>query len=333
MTAKTKNMLKALMLSVLAISIFSTGFVLLNSAVFSAALENVEPADSSSEVLGNDDEHPLRIANDVLNVNFTVPDEPIRFGSFSPPNIYVVEMPAKMTSADETSADEEKPTGVLSAEEAALIGAEYLWDMFGADLDGMTFEMRYTQFDLYTRDYWMGNVIKLDEIGQNMRDYNYTFALDALTGERVEIWHFRMCDWISPEVNVLLSNLAVHDPETLERLWEETGRLPLSVDAVIPVENLGRIVAQRHFNNTELVQVYLPRSDVNNSYAVWDIIFEINAAGDLVAAPRSFNVIAVDDTGREISITLAVHESTLVLEGISSKFNDFVPGVHQVGDP
>ena len=328
MTTKTKNLLKGLLVSVLILSLFSTGFVLLNSAVFSAALENVEPADNSSEVLGNDDEHPLLITNDVLKVNLIPPDVPIQFGSLSLPDIHIVEMPAKMASADE-----EKPLGALSAEEAAFIGAEYIWDMFGADLDGMTFEMRYTQLDSHTRDYWMGDVIELDEIGQNMRDYNYTFALDALTGERVEIWHFRMCDRISPEVNVLLSNLAVHDPETLERLWEETGRLPLSVDVVPPVEYLGKIFAQRHFNNTELERVYLPRCATNNSYAVWDIVHKMNAAGDLVAVPRSFNVIAVDDTGREISITLAVHESTLVLEGISSKFNDFVPSVYQVGDP
>ncbi|NLK52525.1 MAG: hypothetical protein GX295_08795 [Syntrophomonadaceae bacterium] len=72
----------------------------------------------------------------------------------------------------------DKPTAKdMSAEEAAELGAQNLWRLFGVNMDGKTVEMTYRPATaVQPRAEWMGSVT-FDE------NLDYWFVVDAITGE------------------------------------------------------------------------------------------------------------------------------------------------------
>jgi DUF4097 and DUF4098 domain-containing protein YvlB len=67
-------------------------------------------------------------------------------------------------------------------EEAANIGAEYIFEMTGERIDGKTVDMQYAVWPHSSRTYWIGNVFETQE-----DQLLYTFTIDAVTGEWVDI--------------------------------------------------------------------------------------------------------------------------------------------------
>ncbi len=52
----------------------------------------------------------------------------------------------------------DKNTEALSPEEAAVIGARYIWDVYGESIDGKIVAMQYNGDTGRTRPYWIGTV-------------------------------------------------------------------------------------------------------------------------------------------------------------------------------
>jgi hypothetical protein len=98
---------------------------------------------------------------------------------------------------------------VMSPEEAAQIGALYVWDMTGESIDGKTVKMLYSAPQFSSKAYWYGTVANsasdLNFPQYTAADYDrmaaegvsppkadasgllYDFCIDALTGESVSI--------------------------------------------------------------------------------------------------------------------------------------------------
>jgi hypothetical protein len=67
----------------------------------------------------------------------------------------------------------------MPAKDAAEIGAQDIWKLFGADLNGKTIEMSYNQVtDTQLRAQWQGEI----NIKKNL---SYWFTVDAITGENL----------------------------------------------------------------------------------------------------------------------------------------------------
>lgn len=65
----------------------------------------------------------------------------------------------------------------MSAEDAAELGAQDIWKLFGVDMNGKTIEMRYSAVSsVQPRANWEG-VVTFD------KNLNYWFTVDAITGE------------------------------------------------------------------------------------------------------------------------------------------------------
>lgn len=80
----------------------------------------------------------------------------------------------------------EKPVGILDVEEAAMIGASYIWDVLGINIDGKVLDISYTHPPGLNRSYWHAL------IAENKEDFErgqfvLSFMIDAFTGERVDI--------------------------------------------------------------------------------------------------------------------------------------------------
>lgn len=75
----------------------------------------------------------------------------------------------------------------ISADEAAELGAQYLWDMFGIDLEGKVIQMTYYTDPSRAIPYWDGNVFDSEaqlEDDNAFPEVEYTFSIEAITGAR-----------------------------------------------------------------------------------------------------------------------------------------------------
>lgn len=80
------------------------------------------------------------------------------------------------------------PPSVMSMEDAAQIGARYIWDVFGESIDGMYVVMFHTNWVGHIRQHWGGNVF-LTEATEPF-DPSFFFLIDSSTGERIDISYF-----------------------------------------------------------------------------------------------------------------------------------------------
>lgn len=81
----------------------------------------------------------------------------------------------------------ETPTSKdLTAEEAAELGAQMLWELYGADLEGAYVFMGYIAgTDTFNRPFWSGDVRFTKD--RKPSDFCYTFSIDAVTGDRFNV--------------------------------------------------------------------------------------------------------------------------------------------------
>lgn len=93
---------------------------------------------------------------------------------YKKPNIQIVENEV-MRSTNENA---------ISASEAAEIGAEYLWDMFEADLDGKVMYMSFTTDPSRAIGYWGGDVYDNKDDIKKPVSSEYGFSIEGVTGER-----------------------------------------------------------------------------------------------------------------------------------------------------
>ena len=99
----------------------------------------------------------------------TLPPRP-NLADFIAPTLTVSEDPAATLPAD---------ADALSPEDAAQIGAKYIWAMFGESIDGTLVHMSYMHLEWSARSYWRGTVI--DNVFY--KPLLFEFEIDAVTGE------------------------------------------------------------------------------------------------------------------------------------------------------
>jgi len=256
---KSKGLWLTAAASALSIALFSALYLGINAWAFSEAADKTEiiPAsDISAVVTADEDQSP--------------PDR------FQQPALTVLDTTEHYTRCENS----------ISPEEAAQIGAEYIWEMFDEAIDGMTVEMFYTFFPSSTRSYWHGNVTEDGE-------YRFFFSLDAITGERIDISRA-----VYPSVEI--DKDLVYDYETAMRVSE--GYAAQSDDFFAIAEKYAR----KHFNNTEVKSV------------------EFEFAGSRYPGMSSVVFAVTDETGREATVVIDFY--TRQMTSLSTQFNDIVPG-------
>ena len=218
-----------------------------------------------------------------------------------------------------------KSPNALTAEEAAELGAQYIWEVMGESIDGATVELYYLSFPSSTRPYWYGNVIVgtrmemlqnpvIGEDGQYVLDkdgyilmqdyqefeveeYSFYFILDGVTGERVSI---HRC--ILPEIRMMDPN-RLPTPKTQQEVDAENAQFRAMSGQY---QQLVEEYAQKHFNNTKVVSV-----EYELGFSRFDGISQLL-------------FIAIDETGREANITFDINNKQMI--GLCTQGNDIVPG-------
>jgi len=304
-----KEIAKMAAVSAFAIGIFSAALIGANNLAFAAATNGTQAIPSATEIADT----PLVAAP----------------ADFQAPNLNVISSSSNNVHANNTIS-----AAAMSMENAAQIGAQYIWDVFGESIDGMYVEMMFANWPSHSRTYWLGGVsltapTSAEDIESRIarnNDILYRFAIDAVTGLRVDISPgFGHLPQPSNEERQALPARSISDEVMAWHIaWDEkttTERityLGLSHADIEPYLQAAREFARSHFNNSALAYE-------TESFEVFhDMVdrFSIDSVG--------FGGIVFslsDDTGREAEIW--INAGTRCLRpgsGIRTQDNDFIPG-------
>ena len=185
-------------------------------------------------------------------------------------------------------------SSALTIEEAALIGAIYILDVFDENLDDKYMELTFNYNPHLSHSTWVGNIADAPEEfegdEEGFQAALITFSIDAITGERININNHN----VEPLHGITFSNLmAMSEAELLElfpRPSEEEVELSIAI---------ARHYAQRHFNHGEIVNI--------------EQGFYYNNIIDFIYFPSAvLNFVAINDQGRVVEIEIQRESMELV---------------------
>jgi len=315
-TTRSKDILKMVAVSAFAIGVFSSALIGANHLAFAAATNEIQP---------------ISVTSEAAHIPPNLPPE-----GFQAPTLNIVSSPINNVHANNTVT-----ASAMSMEEAAQIGAQYIWDVFGESIDGMYVEIMFAAWPSQSRTYWMGVVFPSNPDSMETTDLQsrlhrahnelYRFAIDAVTGLRVDISPgFGFIPQPSYEERQALSEWRMSGERLAWHIaWEEMSTaehmsyLGLSQQDIQPYLQAAREFARRHFNNSALVYE-------TESFGVFHNICRSDDG------PASFGGISFsisDDTGREAIIMVDAETRSLRSGlGIRTQDNDFIPGFIFVDD-
>jgi len=323
--AKGKELMKVIAVSGLSIALFSATLVGFNNVVFAEATSVATPL------------QPIGAAMEITQALPRQVETEVGIQSFEPPNITVAGGSGLNRHANNTVS-----AAAMPMDEAAQIGALYIWDIFGESIDGMHVEMLFGSWPSHSRAYWIGIVFptQLDEIPDNDMSQEaidariaranselYRFIIDAVTGLRIDISPgFGYVSQLTQEERQALDSVRITDEQIAWHVaWQEKttsermAYLGLSQEDIEPYLETAREFARRHFNNSAVA--YETES--------FNVLHNVgrHLSRDVEVGLGGIELVISDDTGREaiIMVNAGTHRLRSGL-GIRTEHNDFIPG-------
>ena len=213
----------------------------------------------------------------------------------------------------------------ITAEDAAALGALYIWDMFGESMDGKTVKMTYCVWPSHTRTYWLGEVADSKDAAEN-HDILYDFYICAVSGERVDVHNMnpdiggrmREAEWTAKQREIYMSLNAFMEEYRLAGRVDELDKM----FTVKPTEaqlaeygQLARDYAAKHFVRTEVTEVVFLRGGSS---------VDMDEDGSFVKTDKSLTFKATDSAGHSADVCIAIEPRVLL--SLSSSQYDIVPG-------
>lgn len=344
---KINGIMKVAAVSALSLGLFSAAFVGANHFAFVSATGGITPLDVAAAT-------PL-VAQATANTPQTTQNNTSTEATdFTPPSITVIQ--------GEIIESQPIPSAAITMEEAALIGAKYIYDVFGSSIDGMYVEMMYTLTPGFTRPTWLGSVhaempVQPDfEAIRNAADAGntmvrmevswvpsvYSFRIDALTGMRVDVSYLnpsfdsfdQMGPRLSAEEALEQRRQIMYPSETMinffTRWFEMSAKEQLELTDITPerlehYRQQAHELAQRHFNMTTVQNVELGDAWSSGSTFV-NQVMEYNGRGEFNIIVGAITFTATDNTGREAIVRIPTENGSWHSVSVNSMHNDFIPG-------
>ena len=309
---KNNEIIKVALICSLSIGLFGAAFIGFNQLIFATATNQTTPL-------------PLMDANTTehlsyeININEQIL-ESTKTNTFIPPTLAVIESPSQIYHSISTSA--------ILMEEAAQIGANYIWDVFGTNIDNMYVEMLFSAHASQFNTWWLGRVFienpenptiyyiaSVYDDNQKFALDIYTFIINGITGERIDIssnnQHIRTI--YDNSTKTLNSRLAILESGWFDMdLEEQIEFVGLSNEALDSYTQKVSKLANAQFNSSNVVNIELqaitPTITNNNEVYI-----------------EALNFTAIDNNGREAVILIPATDSILQTVRISTNHNDFIP--------
>ena len=283
-----KEFIKVIAVTALCIGVFCAGFIGINHFALASAMDgtdSIQPMTTSVAV-------PLSAAQVTENA---------LWGGFQTPDLTV----SVLYNGNTPSAN------ALSPEDAAQIGARYVWDMFGECMDGKYVGLWYADWTSQIRRYWVGQFAESEEAFYNSQ-LLFMFFIDAVTGERIDInvlYSIERCD----EHDAMFAR-AREDGSLLElRTSIGNDEVPEQLNEYIEAATE---IASRHFINTEVVNVEFLAINASN--------FGFDENGNIIGIARQLSFRVTDNTGR--TAYMSIYQETKTLRHLHTQHNDIIPG-------
>ncbi|MCL2057680.1 MAG: hypothetical protein FWH01_01290 [Oscillospiraceae bacterium] len=212
----------------------------------------------------------------------------------------------------------------LSYEEAAEIGAHFIWAMFGDSIDGKTVQMNYSSWPSHSRAYWFGNVADskdtMDPKDTQNYEILYNFMICAVSGEWIDIWNHQVQTKDDDiQARAVFSELSALSPDEAEEIQRQRYAYP-------PPENYEEYMqtamnyAAMYFNNAGADAVSIEMWEYS-SYGRYGL----DENGDIIIVPAKYLVYTVTGSaGRTAEVQINAETMELVL--IETQNNDIIPG-------
>ena len=279
---KTKGIgiITVAMAAVLSIGLFSAAFIGINNFAFAAAAGKPESIPPVAATVG------------IPAVETTAPED------YQEPALTVLVVGNEGAAAG---------ANALSPDEAAQIGALYIWDMFGESIDGKAVQMHYSAWNSHTRPYWHGNVVDSEET-----QALFSFTICALSGERIDIFK-QVSRAAGDDAAAALSEL-LNDRNRRDELVNL--RAILNAQATEDYAQAAEDYAAKHFMGAGIASV-----EFRNAAAAG---FDLDENGKLFAAAQQLIYAVTDNTGREAEVAISLETKELL--HILTQHNDVIPG-------
>jgi hypothetical protein len=279
--SKFSEIAKVLIVSIMTILLFGVSFIGINGFALAAATNRIitmpPPSDVSDNILPHMDAVPKNYPSPVITV-------------------------VKPAYADVRLNN----INTLSAEQAAELGAQYIWEVLGENIDGKTVYMSYSILPSNTKFYWVGMVMDASKEVGSTRESFIQFTINAVSGERTGIH-----DMQKNETDLPVKSM------TLGEYNEFLAAAPANIGKY---EQLAKEYAQKHFNLTDVkdditfngMQVVTANGDRNSNNNI--ILYRDTLLSFTVA----------DQRGRGAKITISMETDKLY--SLTTQHNDFMPG-------
>ena len=234
----------------------------------------------------------------------------------------------------------------LSIEAAVQVGLQYIYDIFGEDVSHMYIEMEFSDWEHITRTLWFGaasenyrntmehraHINQLNEMimarldaGEDSEDVfedmnelfgavryspaRFYFFLDAITGERIDIWQT-----MPDRMQTVDESIPLH--EHIEQEWGGDWDAAFAIEAdpqiIDGLSQMAEEYAQRHFETQAI-------ADITHDGVFASFVY----SGGGYEREKYAAFVVTNDAGREARITIHVESRTVI--SINTMSNDFIP--------
>jgi hypothetical protein len=244
---------------------------------------------------------------------------------FTPPTVTILESPNQRHYAI--------PTGAMTIDEAVQVGALYIWDMFGVNIDGMYVEMFYSAHPGSLRTYWQGRIaptreaLIIDRDNLNLFEPMFSFVIDGVTGMRIDISYLgrNLRNLLSEdEFRAFINWPTTPEASEMRAAWESTIFDILTPEDIAFYTQKAKEFTQRHFNNSTVVDVQLGNE--------WSIgprsTSRIDENGDIILVLEAFIFTVTDDMGRIATVTIPAKSAFSPTSSVETQHNDSDPDFH-----
>jgi len=320
---KGKDFMKVSAICVLSIGLFCLAFVGFNQMIFASATDEPTPL-------------PPAVAVEAYTQDQEQLDVDVYTDAFTAPTFTMIEIISHTARSI--------PSSAIPMEDAAQMGARYIWDVFGTSIDGLYMEIWFSAHASQGNTTWTGMVYMenpLDGTPNEIDGYivyessafpTYIFSIDSITGKRIDISY--MCQPDMDERNSESRNQSgrtisgfdrdVDDVMASRTALLNAGWFDMSISEQIAFAGISdetleaylqtaMTLAQAQFNTSSVSDVQLTDLATNGL---------LDGVVDLAA----FIFTAVDNTGREARIFIPVTDTGIGMVNIITSHNDFIPG-------
>jgi len=313
---KGKNFMKVFAICALSIGLFCLAFVGFNQMIFASAINEPTalPPTAATEVLAVDYEQLAAAEDAFIAPTFTL--------------IGIVDY-----------SDYSISSSAISMEDAAMEGARYIWDVFGASIDRWYMEIWFSAHASQSNTTWTGlvyresprNTTRNEVDGYTVYESSvapaFIFSIDSITGERIDISYLCQPN-MGGEHGIRRSGEMANDyadyrPDTRTPLLE-AGWFDMSIDEQVAFAGISDEVLEAYTQTAmTLAQAQFNTSSVSD-VQLTDIA--TNGLVDGVVEVAAFTFTAVDSTGKEARIFIPATGADFRMTSIITSHNYFIPG-------